>query len=102
MAGVFLFLCSGSNRSCSIISVYDNEAFGDKENIINSDFNGAFAIAKGHSGIDTLLETGFLIIGANGIEYKKILKVYLIVKVPITICTMIAGYTGLITNLVYH
>ena len=37
---------------------------------------GAFAIAKGHSGIDTLLETGFLIIGANGIEYKKILKVY--------------------------
>ena len=39
MAGVFLFLCSGSNRSCSIISVYDNEAFGDKENIINSDFN---------------------------------------------------------------
>lgn len=32
---------------------------------------GAFAIAKGHSGIDTLLETGFLIIGANGIEYKK-------------------------------
>lgn len=63
---------------------------------------GEFAIAKGHSGIDTLLETGFLIIGANGIEYKKILKVYLIVKVPITICTMIAGYTGLITNLVYH
>lgn len=63
---------------------------------------GAFAIAKGHSGIDTLLETGFLIIGANGIDYKKILKVYLIVKIPITICTMVAGYTGMITNLVYH
>ena len=33
---------------------------------------------------------------------EKFLKVYLIVEIPMTICTMIAGYTGVITNLVYH
>ena len=49
-----------------------------------------------------MLETGLLIAGANDIDYREILKVYLIVEIPMTICTMIAGYTGVITNLVYH
>lgn len=63
---------------------------------------GSFIIARRYSGADALLETGFLIVGANDIDYRKILKVYLIVEVPMTICTMIGGYTGVITNLVYH
>ena len=63
---------------------------------------GSFIIARRYSGADALLETGFLIAGANDIDYRKILKVYLIVEIPMTICTMIAGYTGVITNLVYH
>ena len=63
---------------------------------------GSFIIARRYSGVDALLETGFLIAGANDIDYRKILKVYLIVEIPMTICTMIAGYTGVITNLVYH
>ena len=63
---------------------------------------GSFVIARRYSGADALLETGLLIAGANDIDYRKILKVYLIVEIPMTICTMIAGYTGVITNLVYH
>lgn len=63
---------------------------------------GSFIIARRYSGVDALLETGFLIAGANDIDYRKILKVYLIVEIPMTICTMIAGYTGVITDLVYH
>lgn len=63
---------------------------------------GSFIIARRYSGVDALLETGLLIAGANDIDYRKILKVYLIVEIPMTICTMIAGYTGVITNLVYH
>lgn len=63
---------------------------------------GSFIIARRYSGVDALLETGFLIAGANDIDYRKILKAYLIVEIPMTICTMIAGYTGVITNLVYH
>lgn len=63
---------------------------------------GSFVIARRYSGADALLETGLLIAGANDIDYRKILKVYLIVEIPMTICTMIAGYTGVITNLAYH
>lgn len=63
---------------------------------------GSFIIARRYSGVDALLETGFLIAGANDIDYRKILKVYLIVEIPMTICMMIAGYTGVITDLVYH
>lgn len=63
---------------------------------------GSFVIARRYSGADALLETGLLIAGANDIDYRKILKVYLIVEIPMTICAMIAGYTGVITNLVYH
>lgn len=63
---------------------------------------GSFIIARRYSGVDALLETGFLIAGANDIDYRKILKVYLIVEIPTTICTMIAGYTGVITDLVFH
>ena len=63
---------------------------------------GSFVIARRYSGADALLETGLLIAGANDIDYRKILKVYLIVEIPMIICTMIVGYTGVITNLVYH
>ena len=63
---------------------------------------GSFIIARRYSGADALLETRLLIAGANDIDYRKILKVYLIVEIPMIICTMIVGYTGVITNLVYH
>lgn len=63
---------------------------------------GSFVIARRYSGADALLETRLLIAGANDIDYRKILKVYLIVEIPMIICTMIVGYTGVITNLVYH
>ena len=51
---------------------------------------GSFVIARRYSGADALLETRLLIAGANDIDYRKILKVYLIVEIPMTICTMIA------------
>ena len=44
----------------------------------------------------------YLLAITNDPIIRKILKVYLIVEIPMIICTMIVGYTGVITNLVYH
>lgn len=43
----------------------------------------AFLISRDRSAIGSVLETGLLIIGAKEIDYKKILKVYLGVQIPL-------------------
>lgn len=63
---------------------------------------GVYYISRDQSGMCWVLETGLLIIGARDIDYKKILKVYLGVQIPLTIITLIAGQTGFIENLTYH
>ena len=62
----------------------------------------AFLISRDRSAIGSVLETGLLIIGAKEIDYKKILKVYLGVQIPLTIITLIAGQLGIIENLTYY
>ena len=47
-------------------------------------------------------ETGLFIIGARKIDYKKILKVYLAIEIPLTLITLMAARLGIIENLVYH
>lgn len=45
---------------------------------------------------------GLLIIGANQVSFRKILKVYVITGIAITIVVMAAAQMGIIENLVYH
>ena len=56
-----------------------------------------FVISKDRNGTGLLLETGLFIIGARKIDYKKILKVYLAIEIP-----LMAARLGIIENLVYH
>lgn len=61
-----------------------------------------FVISKDRNGTGLLLETGLFIIGARKIDYKKVLKVYLAIEVPLTLITLMAARLGIIENLVYH
>ena len=61
-----------------------------------------FVISKDRNGTGLLLETGLFIIGARKIDYKKILKVYLAIEIPLTLITLMAARLGIIENLVYH
>ena len=61
-----------------------------------------FAISKDRNGTGLLLETGLFIIGARKIDYKKILKLYLAIEIPLTLITLMAARLGIIENLVYH
>lgn len=54
------------------------------------------------TGYNILYDTALLLVGAFGINYKKILKVYLIVCIPFLIYTIIASQIGIVTNLVYN
>lgn len=54
------------------------------------------------SHYDELLTIGLLIIGANQVSFRKILKVFLVLGIGITITAMIAAQAGMIENLVYH
>ena len=61
-----------------------------------------FVISKDRNGTGLLLETGLFIIGARKIDYKKILKLYLAIEIPLTLITLMAARLGIIENLVYH
>lgn len=54
------------------------------------------------SRYEELLTIGLLIIGANQVSFRKILKVYTITGIVITIAAMAAAQMGIIENLVYH
>lgn len=60
-----------------------------------------FVTAWKNTGYDALFDLVLLIMGAYGINYRKILKIYLSINIPVTICTVIASQLGLITNLIY-
>lgn len=54
------------------------------------------------TGYTILYDTALLLVGAFRINYKKILKVYLIICFPFSIYTIIASQIGIVTNLVYN
>lgn len=51
---------------------------------------------------DYLLELLCLMIGATRVNYRKILSVYLLVAVPITIITIIQSKTGKVVDLIHY
>lgn len=54
------------------------------------------------SGYMEMIGIAFLIVGARGIPFDKILKVYLITTVPVLVVTVLLSQIGLVENLVYH
>ena len=54
------------------------------------------------TGYNILYDTALLLAGAFQINYRKILKVYLLVCIPFLIYTIIASQIGIVTNLIYN
>lgn len=54
------------------------------------------------NGFDILVEVLILILGARGIRFKNIIKVYAIVSAFLFSITIVAALTGGIENLIYH
>lgn len=73
-----------------------------KEAIIISLILALFIVVRVNTGYGQLFDTALLIAGAYRINYRRILKVYLGVSVPVIICTIIASQLGLVTNLIYN
>lgn len=78
------------------------EPFNLKDTIILLVIFPTLLTSYQNTNYSELLLTALLIVGAYGIGYQRIFKVYLMISVPITIWTIIASQTGEITDLVYH
>ena len=66
---------------------------------------GFFAVTAQFFNItfdDDLLLAAVLIVGAYGIDFKKILKIYLLEAVIITVISTIASLVDIIPNITYH
>lgn len=79
-----------------------NSAFDKKELFLVLVLLVAFVFASFNNGYTELLDIVFLIIGAKNFNYIHILKLYLLLKVPLIIATMLGSQLGIIENLVYN
>lgn len=62
----------------------------------------AFVIPSFVTDYSFLFEIGFLIIGAKNIDFRKLLKTYLVIEVTLTVITMVAALTGHVEHLIYE
>lgn len=79
-----------------------NSAFDKKELFLTLVLLFAFVFASLNNGYTELLDIVFLIIGAKNFNYIHILKLYLLLKVPLIIATVVGSQLGMIENLVYN
>lgn len=79
-----------------------NSAFDKKELFLVLVLLFAFVFASFNNGYTELLDIVFLIIGAKNFNYIHILKLYLLLKVPLIIATVLGSQLGIIENLVYN
>lgn len=61
-----------------------------------------FIISWNHNGYAEIYNCFLLIIGAKGIDFRKICKVFLCVIGALLLFTVVAALTGHVENLVYH
>lgn len=81
------------------------EGMSFKHSIIMSLVVMSFMFTWNYTGrdiYDILFDVTFLCIGAYAIDYKRILKTYLLVEIPATIVTIIASQADMVTNLIYN
>lgn len=62
----------------------------------------SFIFAFQHTWYAELFDTAFLILGAKNIRTTSILKIYLVIKAPFIIATMICSQWGILENLIYN
>lgn len=82
---------------------YNKDAIFDiKESILALLLLVSFILVSLSAGYSELFDIAFLIIGAKNISYINILKLYIALKVPLIITTIIGSQLGIIENLIYN
>lgn len=61
-----------------------------------------FSFSTQFTGYAEVFDTALLIVGAKDVYYKHILRIYLLIKIPLIIATIVASQTGLIEDLIYN
>ena len=61
-----------------------------------------FCLSYRHTGYMEVLDTVLLILGAKEVRYESILKIYILVKTPLIILTIVGSQIGILQNLVYN
>lgn len=61
-----------------------------------------FYLSYRFTGYMELFDTVLLILGAKDVRYKSILKLYIIVKTPLIMLTIVGSQIGILQNLIYN
>lgn len=85
-----------------LIRLAFSEEYTVKEGIICFVVCFVLGIAWRKSEIDEIINTLLLIMGAKGISFRKILRIYLAINIILLLCMILAALTGHIENLVYY
>ena len=87
--------------TCIFLRMCYSERYSTWEMIICAGIFVVFAVVFRRNGFDEVLNTALLIIGARGISFKKLVKIYFAISLILLLITIAAALTGHIENLVY-
>lgn len=87
--------------ACILLRMCYGERYSIWEMIICAGIFVIFAVVFKRNGFDEVLNAALLIIGARGISFKKIVKIYFVISFLLLLITVTAALTGHIENLVY-
>ena len=79
-----------------------SEKSGWSEYILIAIIGVGFVVSWNHNGYDEIYNCFLLIVGARGIDFRKICKVFFAVVGGLLVITVAAALTGHVENLVYH
>ena len=85
-----------------LLRVSYSEIFRGKEWIFCVVTGVGLGLSFASTGYEFLLETALLIVGAFGIDYKKILQVGLWVEAYVLLTAMLGSVTGVVRDLIYY
>ena len=84
--------------TCIFLRMCYSERYSTWEMIICAGIFVVFAVVFRRNGFDEVLNTALLIIGARGISFKKIVKIYFVISLILLLITIAAALTGHIEN----
>ena len=85
-----------------LVRVGYSEKYNRKEAIVVIGLCLIFSLAAERNGYEVLTDVLILILGAKGISFRKIMKVYFVTTILLLVYTIGAALTGRIENLVYY
>lgn len=100
--GYVFFLLAFGYAAIKIPYLWFTKQLTIKETIAMVVIAIAFVIPSFVTEYSFLFEIGFLIIGAKNIDFRKLLKTYLVIEVALTLITMVAALTGHVEHLIYE